>query len=257
MVAVVGDSHAAALAPGIRVLAERAGLGVAQLTKASCPFLVGVSRRVSKLPGHFAACARFDRRVLRVVRADQRIGTVIIAGAWRAGDMRDASYAPTTGRGGSPDELLERGLSAAVAALRTSGKQVVIVRDVPYIRFMPKKRLAACASRLRAALNGRAGRRNCDVVSGDEMERDAPALAVLDRVASETGAILVDPRAALCDGQTCRIALDGRPLYRDQQHLTRAGAVLASAAFADALTAGAVKGRNRLARSPPIAWRPR
>lgn len=235
LIALVGDSHAAALAPGVRALAARGGMGLAQLTKASCPFLLGVSRKVSKQPRHMGDCAAFDRKVLQLVQQDERIGTVIIAGAWRAGSMRDASYAPTSGPDGSPGELLERGLSAAVLALRRSGKRVLIVRDVPFVQFLPAKRLAACASPLRAALNGRRDDLGCDFVAGQEMEPDGPALAVLDRTARETGAMLIDPHAALCGTQGCRIALDGQPLYEDQQHLTDTGSALVSGVFASAL----------------------
>ncbi|MCX7515131.1 acyltransferase family protein [Frateuria hangzhouensis] len=235
LVALVGDSHAAALAPGIRAVAARGGMGVAQLTRSSCPFLVGVSRRVPKQPKQMADCAGFDRRVMKILQEDPRIGTVIIAGAWRAGDMREVFYAPTSGPDAPPGVLLQRGLSGAVRALQRHGKRVLIVRDVPFIEFLPVKQMAACVNPLRAALNGIVGGEGCGFVAGDEMEADAPALAVLERVARDTGAQLVDPHEALCGAHGCRIALHGRLLYRDQQHLTPAGARIASAVFATPL----------------------
>jgi hypothetical protein len=37
----------------------------------------------------------------------------------------------------------------------------------------------------------------------------------------------VEPKAALCSGSTCALlTADGRPVYRDDNHLTPAGALL-------------------------------
>jgi len=250
LVAVVGDSHAAALAPGLRALASVNGLAVVQLTKASCPFLQGISRRVRRKPHLMADCAAFDRRVMQLLLHDQRIGTVVIAGAWRGGGERHAAYTPVNGPDAPADVLLERGLTHAVAALQGSGKQVLIVRDVPYIQFLPTKRLAACASPLRAAFNGIHRGKGCNFAIVADVEDDASSLAVLDRVARNTGAALVDPRLALCGSHGCRIALQGHQLYRDQQHLTHAGSVLASGVFAQALGMPAIAAENSTSPAP-------
>jgi hypothetical protein len=234
VLALLGDSHAAALAPGMRVLAAKAGMGLMQMTKSACPFLAGVSRVIYSKPSHFAACALFNRRVLRLVRDDPRIDTVVIASAWWTG-TRDESYAATRGRGDSPYRLLERGLLEAVRALQRKGKRVVIVRDVPYMDFLPLKRMAACASRLRAWINGRHDERGCAYASTAELFDDASDLAALRAVASRTGAALVDPYQALCTTQHCSIVSGGRALYRDEQHLTVAGSELVSRLFTDAV----------------------
>lgn len=235
LVALVGDSHAAALAPGVRALAARDGLALAQLTKASCPFLLGVSRKVSRHPDLLRDCPAFDRKVMQVLLRDERIRIVIIAAFWQVESSDPAAFVATDGLAASQEALLDRGLVAAVSMLERHGKRVVLVRDVPYISFLPQKRLAACASRLRGWLNGRVDHTGCDFAAQAEVQAQASADDILASVVHDTGASLVDPYAALCGDQGCRIAQGGHALYRDQQHLSPEGADLASAAFADVL----------------------
>ncbi|SEJ50504.1 acyltransferase family protein [Frateuria terrea] len=234
VLALVGDSHAAALGPGLRVLAAKAGMRVMQMTKSACPFLVGVSRVTYSKPSHFTACALFDQRVLKLVENDPRVDTVVIAGAWWTGTL-DGSYTATRGPSGSPYELFERGLLAAVRAFQQKGKRVVIVRDVPYMDFLPLKRMAACSSRLRAWINGRHDANGCAYANTTELVDDAPDLAILQKVAAQTGVELIDPHKALCSGKHCSIVLNGHALYRDEQHLTVTGSKLVSSAFSDAV----------------------
>lgn len=235
LVAVVGDSHAAALAPGLRALVEREGLGLVEMTKASCPFLVGVSQRVWKSPSHVRECAQFDKRVMHLLLDDRRIVTVVIAGAWLRQPLRKASYVAIDGSRGSSDAMLARGLAAAVSALHKAGKWVVIVRDVPFFDFLPQKRLAACANRLRAELNGGTAI-DCDFIARADVRSDRVAYGILVNVARETGALLADPSPALCEAHRgCRISANGHALYLDSQHLSAAGAARVSTTFAGVL----------------------
>ncbi len=41
----------------------------------------------------------------------------------------------------------------------------------------------------------------------------------------------LDPGKLLCDARLCRVERDGMPLYRDNHHLNRAGAVFVMPAF--------------------------
>jgi peptidoglycan/LPS O-acetylase OafA/YrhL len=253
VVAVVGDSHAAALGPGLRVMAARHGLGLAVQAKASCQFLVGVSRKVVMHPELLGDCAAFDRRVMKLLLNNQRISAVIIAGAWRAGSMQPTHYVALDGRQRPADELLVQGLAKAVRTLQSAGKRVAIVRDVPVLELEPRAHLATCANWLRSLLNGRDTDTDCRRVVPEDTVSDAPAHTILARVAQDTGAPLVDPRAVFCDGSGCRIADDGHTFYLDRQHLSRAGAALASTAFASWVDAVADTGRMADDRGRPLA----
>lgn len=63
-VALIGDSHAAALATEVRQIASRDGYRLMELTKSSCPALDGVTRNVIGHPLHDRQCSEFNRAVL-------------------------------------------------------------------------------------------------------------------------------------------------------------------------------------------------
>ncbi|UGB37201.1 acyltransferase family protein [Frateuria soli] len=231
LIALVGDSHAAALAAGLRAVAAREGWGLVVLAKASCQFLVGAGPKVARHPELLHDCSSFNRRVMTMLLDDPRVGGVIIAGAWRAGSMRPTHYVALDGPARPSDELFAQGLARAVRTLEEAGKRVVIARDIPFLRLEPRSLLAACASWWRHLWPGQGEPGSCGRVDRANTVSDAPALAVLARVARETGASLVDPRARFCDASGCRIALDGRTYYRDRQHLSPLGSSQAAAAF--------------------------
>src|SRR5262249_14836631 len=58
-VALIGDSHAWALGPGLRELAAQQNLGFQMFTKPSCPPLLDVSVRSKDQPALTEACAAF------------------------------------------------------------------------------------------------------------------------------------------------------------------------------------------------------
>jgi hypothetical protein len=251
-VAVVGDSHAAALAPGLRAMAARHGLGLVVEAKASCQFLVGISRKVVMHPELLGDCAAFDQRVMELLLDNPRISAVIIAGAWRAGSMKPTHYVALDGRQQPADELLVHGLARAVRTLQRSGKRVAIVRDVPVLKLEPRSHLATCANRLRSLLNGLDTGADCRRVAPEDTVSDAPARAILARVARDTGVPLVDLRPEFCDRSGCRIADDGHTFYLDPQHLSRAGSSQASTAFEPWIEAVAETDRVAIDRGDPL-----
>src|SRR5580658_3130941 len=84
MVALWGDSHSAALAPGLRSLAAAQGYGFVQLGKASCPPLIGATHFIPRVPTLAAGCARFNRSALDLILADRRVRVVALAAVWSA-----------------------------------------------------------------------------------------------------------------------------------------------------------------------------
>ncbi len=135
-VALVGDSHAAAMAQGIRQRMATRDEDFVIMTKSSCAFLSDVSRPQTNHPNHFEECRLFNDQVLEYLIDTPHIHTVIMAGYWQAGlEDPQASYrhdaaAPSPG---SAQDNLQQGLERAIQQLEQAGKQVVLVRDVPLI----------------------------------------------------------------------------------------------------------------------------
>jgi peptidoglycan/LPS O-acetylase OafA/YrhL len=139
-VALWGDSHSAALAPGFRSAAATQGYAFVQLGKASCPPLIGATHFIPRQPLLAAGCERFNRKALALLQADRNIRVVVLAAAWSAplnrtwqdgwlvSDPAHESEIPT------PEancRLFVDSLKATLHALQAAGKQVIVVEDVP------------------------------------------------------------------------------------------------------------------------------
>ena len=103
-VALVGDSHAWALGPGVRALAARQNLGFRMLTKPGCPPLLGVSVRSEEHPVMTRACPAFMENAVRAIVADRSIEVVVLTGLWDNPMDRYFDYVtPGSSRSARPD----------------------------------------------------------------------------------------------------------------------------------------------------------
>ena len=146
-VAIIGDSHAAALAEGLRSIAAQQGYQLVELTKASCPALQGVRAFSIHHPGHDRQCTEFNREVMAYLLHEPRIDAVAIAGVWSGylydGKERftllpgneDASDASVARSG----PLLEQGLNAEIDQLEQMGKVVYLFQDNNSFSFDPMR----------------------------------------------------------------------------------------------------------------------
>jgi len=239
-VAVLGDSHAASLAPGLRAAADRDGRRLLQLTAVSCPAITGLSRFIPERPSHLADCAQFSRRAADLVFADPSIETVVLAGYWSAPLERDALGERFVTDGAipgriSPDDSRENlvtMLGSLIGRLEAAGKRVVLVKDVPLFDFDPmNRRITELVPARRWLFEQFAGDRDpATAPSAETLTNLADPL--IDRVAAAHPEVpLVDPKAALCPAGRCRFADADDALYLDNQHLTAAGARFVVAAL--------------------------
>lgn len=231
-VAVVGDSHAAALAPSFRRMAAEKGLGFDQFTKASCPPVT------PPLPmGEQDACARFLGNSIDYIVNTPRITTVILAGYWDlepgkgAREEASNSYSEQTAR----REHAAEGLLAIVHSLQQAGKHVIIVEDVPRFKFDPVKQAISEAMPARNAIQ-QAISAPSRVKAGwaDRTYVDAPNARLsraVEDVAAASGSTWVPTRRNFCTVASCEFMHDGALLFFDREHLTEAGASRALSNF--------------------------
>lgn len=219
-----GDSHASALAPGIRSLAERLGLGFGEMTKSSCHPLFGYAAEVQQRPWHWAECIAYQQAALAHIERHPGIRTIVLAGFWSSADrgFRPAGREPGTSVG------LEQALVATIERLRAMGRQVVLVQDVPLFRFDPYARMVGHLIPARAAVagwlgNGVAG----DFIGTPDEIIPAPAAAAVSAAAHGRGVPLIDPARWLCGPAGCRYGTGDKLYYFDFQHLTLQGALAA------------------------------
>ena len=181
-VIVLGDSHASALAPGLKHLAEENGFGFGEITKSSCPPLAGFALVLADRPRHFAECVAFQKAALDYVVRHPDVKTVVLAGFW-------SNYLTLTEPGGGQTSLSDA-LRRTIAALREGGRRVVLVQDVPVFTIDPYARVVGGMMPARRALTE---------LGGGALEGFAAAPladtshAVLRAVSQDTNTLLLDP----------------------------------------------------------------
>jgi hypothetical protein len=114
-------------------------------------------------------------------------------------------------------------LRATIGALAKQGTQTILVQDVPEMGVKVPEALA------RAKMTGESS--DFSLPLGYTLQRQKLARDMLTELARETGASIVDPFTALCDGTRCHPVADGNILYRDGDHLSLTGAMYLSPLF--------------------------
>jgi peptidoglycan/LPS O-acetylase OafA/YrhL len=238
LVALWGDSHAAALASALRPIASSAGYGLAQLTMAGCrPVSESASLHWRSL-SLANECFRFNRRVLDRIEHDSRIRIVIIADAWGHVATLDSPIESVVAGAADRDrthnapEVLPSNfqmLQTSIRAMRESGEQVIVLGDVPSFDFDPLSRVLTSQIPLQRKIASQLGILNeGDVAVPSAMRAPSDLQAdilVQGTVAATPGVTLIQLRPELCDqaGQ-CAFRKNGRLLYFDFQHLSPDGA---------------------------------
>ncbi|WP_010513305.1 acyltransferase family protein [Komagataeibacter oboediens] len=266
-IALLGDSHASALAASLSHLADQAGFDFVQFTKSSCPPLLGTARLMPSHPGHAAQCALYNDRAFAAVMRDPRVQTVVLAGYWAAPFAADA--------GGDayidPRDRMNHGVAASLArldvAVRTTTqvlarahRHVIILGDVPQFRFDPAREAVTAFMPVRQHV---AHMLDPSFLTAGDIA-PVPLLSVPGQPIADTVRHAVADTAdvtyfsladGLCSPAGCKFRTGNDPFYVDQQHLSRGGADFLLARIDGLLP---VTGDNvaRIATQPPIPTAP-
>lgn len=223
-----GDSHAAAAIAGFEDWLARKGRVGAAAVKPGCPPLLDLVRADL---GERHGCDDFNRGVLAYAGAHDSIETVVLMSRWalaahgtRApGEPGGTAVLAVSDRSGAP--LPEPGNAAAFAfgfdrtveALAALGKTVIVIDSIPEIGFDVPQGLARhrfLGIGLKAPPDLAAYTRRTDLPRALMTEAMIGRPARLEKVAD-----------LFCPDR-CAIERDGRPLYRDDDHLSVWGATL-------------------------------
>jgi len=238
IVALWGDSHAAALAPALRTAAAAQGYGFSEMAKASCPPLRGATHAIPRLPLLAAGCQGFNGVVARQIESDSRIRVVILSAGWAAPLYRtwqdgwltaDPSRALAMPAVEANRQLFVASLNATIEFLQAAGKQVVVIADVPSFTVDPLWRIDTQqipARRFLAAWLRIPDGADPGVAAPDAAPEIVLSNSLLHQaVAGFTGVALIDPAAALCESPTQCAYREGDYLfYIDSNHLSADGA---------------------------------
>ena len=190
-----GDSHGVELAYALSLQARREDRALIERTSSSCPPVLDYETADPR-------CAIANRATFDAIRADPAIRQVYLAAFWANGRFDDPAFVAR--------------LDRTIAAIRSLGREIVVIGPVPPQPFDVPRRLAHLA-RAGQPLDGQ-GTTRADVEA-----RTVQLRALFARWAGR-GVRVIDPVAALCGSGRCALERDGRPLYFDSHHLSVAGA---------------------------------
>jgi len=231
-IALLGDSHAAALMPAFEPISKDFGAAVTVGAFAGCPPLVDVwlARGGSVTANCRAAVENFSRQVI-----DGDTDAVVLAARWSlytfgtydAPDWRTSvRTTPATGRLSETERLeeFEKGLRATVAFYRAKGIGVVFVAQVPQQRRIPSILVQNAMLLGLGDAGARAMFERTFVTRADSDALQAGARAAMRRVADQMNLPMVVPDPVFARGD--RFAwLDGAAsLYTDDDHVSSEGA---------------------------------
>jgi peptidoglycan/LPS O-acetylase OafA/YrhL len=240
-VALWGDSHSAALAPGLRAVAAAQGFGFVQLGKASCPPLIGATHFIPRVPLLAAGCARFNRKVLDLIVSDRRIRILVLTAVWSAPLNRtwengwltaDTAHAAEIPTADANSRLFIDSLTTVLGTLEAGGKRVVVIEDVPSFEIDPLWRVRSARILARRRLSAWLGIRDAidpGFAPPDANPNIAAANSLLHQaVARVPGVQLVDLNPALCSASSECVYRSGEQLlYDDSSHLSTFGSIYA------------------------------
>ena len=217
-----GDSHSQAVLPAVAAAARqqhRAGLFAGH---GYCAPLAGVTR------DDVRRCLPFNTAALKLA-LKPGISEVVLVARWafdagapplgaddRAAIVLFDRQSKTHDAAGTP-AAFARGLERTVRMLTRAHRKVVIVASVPENRVVIPEELAKMR-----ILNAQWP---VETRRSDFLARQAFVFSLFEKLAKRYGVTVIYPHETLCGASSCAVAFDGRPLYRDEHHLSAFGAM--------------------------------
>jgi peptidoglycan/LPS O-acetylase OafA/YrhL len=231
-VAVWGDSHAEAMAPGVVVMPGLTEAAMLQLTKTSCPPLTEAS--VLRDGTEYRECEVFNNKVMELLRIRKDITTVVLAARWPVYALEAvfgiseevpgaAKYSLKAHDSNvrthiSSMEVLGVSLSKTIGLLIRAGKKVIVVGAVPEMKYNAPQ----CVARGRISL---LSSMQCGLSQDKVVSRILGVNDVVGRAANQHQAAAVYPDSILCQDGYCAVeGPNGQVFYYDHNHLSTAGA---------------------------------
>ncbi|MDY0039724.1 MAG: SGNH hydrolase domain-containing protein [Desulforhabdus sp.] len=242
MIAIIGDSHAHVLFPGVAMVAAENGYGTLLLANSGCPPFDGA------VTGRNAVerkrCSNSIETILSTIERDLRIEAIVIA-------SRGPQYMDGTGFGpaeatynyppissasdsevfaqASPRTVFRAGLERSIVRLRKHGERIAYVLQVPELGVPARN----CLQRPWTLSRAGAG---CEVDYKIYQERMRDYRLLVEELRSTQNYLnVIDLEPLFCDAQACSGYRDGQLLYADDNHLSVLGSIRAAPRILDVL----------------------
>jgi peptidoglycan/LPS O-acetylase OafA/YrhL len=219
--ALWGDSHAVALASGLEKKAMAYHVSGYNISRTGVRPLLGMDR----IRGEHDEVGH-NNAVINFLRHHPEVKTVIIAAEWS--DIPSTSYRDIYDQfhqGESQEKLLRTGLSRSVDTLRSMGKDVIVVMDVPRLKKDPNS-LLFISKRLNIPVS---------VISSnkeDYFELNKIPFKAIHDISENRNITVLHPEKMLFDSSGKALPMhSGNFLYVDDNHLSAYGSAYVSVIF--------------------------
>jgi peptidoglycan/LPS O-acetylase OafA/YrhL len=225
-----GDSHAEMLMKQVSRLANDRALTGWGLWGPGCPPFFGLNEPQRST---FNKCLSLIEKAHERTQAPEITNVVLIA-RWAAyADAIDPAVGRFSFKLVPGDEQKNRAefarlLRTTVEQLLATGRTVTLLGPVPELPFHLPRVMTQALMRGRQA--------DFSVPYSDFLKRQETVLSVLAELDQLPGVRVLYPHLRLCDGDRCKTVEDGKPLYRDDDHLNAVGAEFLADLLREALT---------------------
>lgn len=232
VLAIYGDSHTEHYIPGILSPAHATQSSIV-LNHSACPPIADTEVLEAGIPVN---CAKFNRNALNFILAQPSIKTIALSSlatpyfqlAKQAKYPRDNRFVlkSLNGSDGSPYDLFRTGLLKTIDTLLQSGRQVVLLIDIPELPISAESCLRSLAFKRQPNPT------ECSFPRHAYDDRNVQYRSLIKYITTtRPGVVAFDPVPYICDGTTCKITKGNRLLYRDFDHLSPFGSQYISDAF--------------------------
>lgn len=230
-----GDSHMYHLGTLLDKISDDLSVQGLLLTTPGHPPLLDVYRsRWDATDSQRESYMNMTRAAVELIR-EKHIPIALLSCYWWFYPNQDLTAPAPEESGSNPTgfSALRHGFHTTVAALEEAGCEVWIVRPIP---FYPVSVPLAMMRTLRAGESQPPHVLRLSVTN--YADKNADVLAILNELAERHPNVrFIDPVPQLCPDGRCLSEIDNRPLYFDDNHLSKFGSLYLEPAFADFITA--------------------
>jgi peptidoglycan/LPS O-acetylase OafA/YrhL len=238
VVALVGDSHANSLWPGLGARLSAVGIPAIHYGAGGC---LNTYNTRTILPGYADPCVPIVNDIYDTLISSPTIKVVVLAGRWaiyQSGRDFDLGQGRRIEFDGLPadlpqGEMFDAAVEASVARLLSAGKEVILIDDWPELGFSP----AECVDVRPLTFTDPVLRSPCSVDQKRVQERQAGYRTEFDRLQRKFPTLrTVETNNLFCDGTACSAMSGDKLMYRDNNHLSLDGSALAAKPISEVVT---------------------
>lgn len=224
-----GDSHAMAIAKELSRQAKDAGSGGEFVAMNGCAPVFGVET----LPNtKLRRCLEASNQVKALLR-NPAITDVVIFSRWAVhtegsgmpGEAGIRTRRYDTSSLENNRAVFTRLLRQTIETITASGRRVTLIGPVPEMPYDLR------TIYIKDIMRGVHDTKTYGVPRDAYHERQSYVLAMLKELSAIPGVTVFFPEQRFCDQTWCRATINDQPLYKDDDHLSEAGAVLLTPAF--------------------------